>query len=97
MAGIICVGCGGTNLRVVDSRANANNCVVRRRQCKDCGAKFTTAEEPVALAIQGVGTITRSEAASQEAREAATEFVSAFVRLLGIAGIDLIAKPEARG
>lgn len=40
-----CEKCGGTNLYVVDSRPNHNGIgYKRRRECRDCGERFTTYE-----------------------------------------------------
>ena len=41
-----CPYCGSENSRVVDSRpAEDNNAIRRRRQCDECGKRFTTYEK----------------------------------------------------
>ncbi|MCI5595996.1 MAG: transcriptional regulator NrdR [Lachnospiraceae bacterium] len=41
-----CPYCGGDNSRVIDSRpADDNNSIRRRRQCDECGKRFTTYEK----------------------------------------------------
>ncbi len=47
-----CPYCGASNLKVVDSR-DVNDGVRRRRQCLDCGSRFTTYErvQPVGLFV----------------------------------------------
>lgn len=39
-----CVFCGSTDNKVVDSRLLKDGSIRRRRQCLDCGMKFTTYE-----------------------------------------------------
>ena len=40
-----CPNCASTNLKVIDSRPAENNTSIRRRrECLDCGARFTTFE-----------------------------------------------------
>lgn len=40
-----CPNCSSTNLKVIDSRPAENNTSIRRRrECLDCGARFTTFE-----------------------------------------------------
>ncbi|MDD4083052.1 MAG: ATP cone domain-containing protein, partial [Sphaerochaetaceae bacterium] len=41
-----CPNCGGTNDRVLDSRASSDNTSIRRRrECLDCGFRFTSYEK----------------------------------------------------
>ena len=52
-----CPYCGSENSRVVDSRpAEDNNAIRRRRQCDECGKRFTTYEkietEPLSVKIR---------------------------------------------
>lgn len=79
--GVSCIGCGSDRLRVVDSRAKLN-IVYRRRLCKDCGARFSTAEEVVAEVKAGAGIVTQSE----QMREAVSAFMAAFARLNELMG-----------
>ena len=45
-----CPHCGEDNNRVVNSRAsNNNNAIRRRRECNDCGKRFTTYETIVEI------------------------------------------------
>lgn len=43
---ITCPVCGG-RLRCIERRENLNYTVRRRRQCDDCGTRFTTREQIV--------------------------------------------------
>jgi hypothetical protein len=45
--GLRCWKCGHARLRVVYTRAAAGGKVVRRRACRQCGARLTTWERPV--------------------------------------------------
>lgn len=48
-----CHACGGGETRVVDSRpAEGRGAVRRRRECPDCGHRFTTFERPVPPALR---------------------------------------------
>lgn len=50
-----CPFCGKIDTKVVDSRLAEDDAAIRRRrQCQDCGARFTTYEraEPCALVVQ---------------------------------------------
>jgi transcriptional regulator NrdR family protein len=78
--GIVCVSCGSRVLRVIDTRAK-DNCVYRRRECKDCGAKFSTAEEPVEQSGSGMPFRTKSE----DMRDAVAGFMEAFTKMMTIA------------
>ena len=41
-----CPFCGDDNTRVIDSRPADDNCSIRRRrECDDCGKRFTTYEK----------------------------------------------------
>lgn len=40
-----CPACTSTSLSVYDSRPRADNTVMRRRRCSDCGHRFTTTEK----------------------------------------------------
>lgn len=43
--GLKCPECGSENQRAIDSRPNADaNMIRRRRECLDCGYRFTTHE-----------------------------------------------------
>ena len=42
--GIICPKCGSSKSLVYDSRKRKYFNVVRRRECKDCGFRYTTVE-----------------------------------------------------
>ncbi len=48
-----CPKCKSEKLSVIDSRDTDENCVRRRRQCEDCGNRFTTYEkvEPIKLSV----------------------------------------------
>ena len=40
-----CVFCGNDDSKVIDSRANEDNTIIkRRRECLNCGKRFTTYE-----------------------------------------------------
>jgi transcriptional repressor NrdR len=48
-----CPWCGGQETRVVDSRpAEDGTAIRRRRECDDCGRRFTTFERSDALAVR---------------------------------------------
>ena len=40
-----CPYCGNEGSRVIDSRPAENNAIRRRRECDDCGKRFTTYEK----------------------------------------------------
>jgi transcription elongation factor Elf1 len=43
-----CYSCGGQESRVIDSRgARGREAVIRRRQCKTCGVRWTTIERAI--------------------------------------------------
>ena len=44
-----CPYCGGSHLKVVDSREKQaqGNAVIRRRECQTCGIRFNTKEVPI--------------------------------------------------
>src|SRR6056297_1583674 len=44
-----CPHCGKDNNRVVNSRASNNNNAIRRRECNNCGKRFTTYETIVEI------------------------------------------------
>lgn len=47
-----CRACGSQDSRVVDSRGlSSTEAIRRRRQCKDCGARWTTIERVVAVSL----------------------------------------------
>ncbi len=77
--GIACVSCGSTEHRVRDSRTHENR-LYRRRECKKCGVRFSTIEEPVAESGRSVGVVTHHE----KLLEAVTAFVSAFSTLAAL-------------
>ena len=61
-----CPYCGSENSRVVDSRpAEDNNAIRRRRQCDECGKRFTTYEkietEPLSVIKKDKTTTLRSK------------------------------------
>lgn len=41
---IRCPSCGCRDLRVVETRATARGKIRRRRECRNCGRRITTAE-----------------------------------------------------
>lgn len=54
---LVCPGCGGeTRCRVLDSALGVRERVRRRRrECRDCRARFTTVETVVAGSVEVVG------------------------------------------
>jgi DNA-directed RNA polymerase subunit RPC12/RpoP len=44
--GIECPLCGCRDLRVVYTRPQVDECIMRRRQCRYCGRRVTTIERP---------------------------------------------------
>ena len=46
-----CPYCGKENTRVIDSRPTADSSIRRRRQCDECGKRFTTYEKVETLPL----------------------------------------------
>lgn len=46
-----CPYCGKENTRVIDSRPTDDSSIRRRRQCDECGKRFTTYEKVVTLPL----------------------------------------------
>jgi transcriptional regulator NrdR family protein len=44
--GLVCRGCGCRHFRVVYTRAIIRGRVKRRRECRHCGRRLTTIEQP---------------------------------------------------
>jgi transcription elongation factor Elf1 len=49
--GLVCPACGSRRLAVAYTRAGAGGTIRRRRDCGDCGARFTTREATVPMLI----------------------------------------------
>ena len=41
---MVCKYCGSSNLRTIDSRPSGNNSTRRRKECLNCGERFSTYE-----------------------------------------------------
>lgn len=50
MKGLSCPHCTSERLRTIDSRKKEGT-VLRKRECHDCGHRFTTTEQPVPVMI----------------------------------------------
>jgi transcriptional regulator NrdR family protein len=46
--GLSCRRCGCQELRVVYTRRRSGSVLMRRRECKQCGGRFTTWEQAIA-------------------------------------------------
>ena len=44
-----CKDCGSSDVMVLATRRTGDGLLRRRRQCKDCGARFSTIEVPLKL------------------------------------------------
>ena len=49
-----CPYCGSEELKVIDSRSAGDAAIRRRRQCEECGKRFTTYEKIETLPLMGV-------------------------------------------
>lgn len=47
--GLECRDCGCRHFRVVYTRAAVGGKLVRRRECRHCGARITTWEKPIGM------------------------------------------------
>lgn len=56
-----CIYCGHDKLKVIDTRDSSEK-IRRRRECKDCGRRFTTYETPESLDI----TVTKRDGEDEE-------------------------------
>jgi len=45
--GLECRECGCRHFRVVYTRAQRGDCVIRRRECRYCGRRMTTREQAI--------------------------------------------------